>query len=132
MRDDEIEHAPDILAHSSQVLLDIFSEFSGRELPDYIRLLTLEDYFSEKVTGKYAINMIAKSWEVRRGAFEIFEGTNELCYHVGDKWEAISLAKELPETLEVRKTYDRIIMRLDTAREFFDIPFKKTWLPWKR
>lgn len=132
MRDDGTEHAPDILAHSSQVLLDIFSEFSERELPDYIRLLTLDDYFSEKVTGKYAITMIAKAWEVRRDAFEIFEGTNELCYHAGDKWEVNSLAKELPETLEVRKTYDRIIMRLDTAREFFGIPFKKTWLPWKR
>ena len=47
IKDDFSESAPDILAASSQVLLDIFSEYMESELPSYIRPLTLEDYFSE-------------------------------------------------------------------------------------
>ena len=51
MKDESSESAPDILAESSRILLEIFNEFAEGELPPYIRALTLEDYFSEKVTG---------------------------------------------------------------------------------
>ena len=75
MKDDASESAPDILAASSQVLLDIFREYKEGELPSYIRFLTLEDYFSEKVTGSYAIKTIRNAWETSRDSFEISEKT---------------------------------------------------------
>ena len=44
LKDDDSESAPDILARSSQVLLDLFAEYCEREVPDYVRLLSLEDF----------------------------------------------------------------------------------------
>lgn len=130
LKDDRSEKAPDILAWSSQVLLEIFSEHCEREIPDYIRLLSLEDYFSEKVTGSYAIKTIRDAWRTSRSSFEISERANELRYSAGATWEADRILKELPETLEPHKSRDWVVMDLDEAKKFFEIDFKKTW--WDR
>lgn len=127
MKDDVSESAPDILAFSSQVLLELFKEYGQAELPSYIRPLTLEDYFSEKVTGSYAIKTIRNAWETSRSSFEISEKAGELRYNTGAPWEADRILKELPETLEAHKSRDWVIMELEPAREFFGITFKKSW-----
>ena len=127
MKDDISESAPDILALSSQVLLELFKEYGQAELPSYIRPLTLEDYFSEKVTGSYAIKTIRNAWETSRSSFEISEKAGELRYNTGAPWEADRILKELPETLEAHKSRDWVIMELEPAREFFGITFKKSW-----
>ena len=128
LKEDNAESAPDILAASSQVLIDIFEEYGGQELPPYIRALTLEDYFSEKVTGSYAIKTIRSAWQTSRGSFELSEQANELRYNTGATYEAERILKELPETLEAHKSRDWVVMDLAAAREFFDIPFKRSWL----
>lgn len=128
MKDDAAESAPDILAASSRVLLGIFSECSEIDLPSYMRPLTLEDYFSEKVTGRYARETIRNAWQISRSSFEISERANELRYNAGATWEADRILKELPETLEPHKSREWLIMNLEEARKFFDIPFKKSWL----
>ena len=119
------EDAPDILSCSSQILLDIFKEYAGRTLPDYIRLLSLEDYFSEKVTGSYAIKTIRTAWKTNKRSFDISLRANELRYNAGVVWEADRIIKELPETLEAHKSREWIVMNLDAAKEFFGIDFKK-------
>src|SRR5699024_4667019 len=128
MKDESSESAPDILANSSRVLLEIFDEFTEIELPPYIRPLTLDDYFSEKVTGSYAIKTIRNAWKTSQASFDLSERTNELRYNAGATYEADRILKELPETLDAHKSRDWIIMDLDMAREFFGIPFKKSWL----
>lgn len=128
MKDDSSESAPDILAASSQVLLGIFSACTENDLPSYMRPLTLEDYFSEKVTGRYARETIRNAWQISRFSFEISERANELRYNAGAPWEADRILKELPETLEPHKSREWLIMNLEEARKFFDIPFKKSWL----
>lgn len=128
LKEDNTESAPDILAASSQVLIDIFEEYGGQELPPYIRALTLEDYFSEKVTGSYAIKTIRSAWQTSRGSFELSEQANELRYNAGATYEAERILKELPETLEAHKSRDWVVMDLAAAREFFDIPFRHSWL----
>lgn len=128
LKDDDSESAPDILARSSQVLLDLFAEYCEREVPDYVRLLSLEDYFSEKVTGSYAIKTIQDAWRTSRSSFEISEKNNELRYNAGATWEADRLLKELPETLEPLKSRDWVVMDLGEAKKFFEIDFKKNWL----
>lgn len=125
IKNDEADSAPDILQASSQVLLEIFQEYSPEALPDYIRLLTLEDYFSEKVTGSFAIQTIRSAWETSRDSFEI--RANQLRYNAGATYEADRILKELPETLEARKSREWIVMNLAEARSFFDLPFKKPW-----
>ena len=128
LKDETTESAPDILSESSRLLQSIFEEFSEGSLPHYIRELSLDDYFSEKVTGSYAIRAIRSAWKASRESFEILEKTNELRYNAGATYEADRLLKELPETLEAHKAREWIIMDLGVARNFFDLSFKKSWL----
>ena len=128
MADDDVEGAPDILAVSSEIIRDILMEYTSQALPEYVRTLTLEDYFSEKVTGKYAITTIQTAWRTNSDAFEVLERTNELKYNAAQTWEADRIMKELPETLEARKSRECIIMNLEEARQFFEVDFKKSWL----
>lgn len=128
IKSDESGSAPDILAESSRVLMEIFKEYSEMACPEYIRHLTLEDYFSEKVTGSYAIKTIRNAWNTSRSSFEISERNNEIRYNAGATWEADRILKELPETLEAHKSREWVVMNLGEAKTFFDIPFKKSWL----
>lgn len=128
MKSTDSESTPDILAHSSRVLTELFAQYAPDTAPDYIRLLTLEDYFSEKVTGSYAIKTIRSAWNTSRSSFEISEKAHELRYNAGATWEADRILKELPETLEAHRAREWIVMNLDEAKTFFDIPFKKTFL----
>ena len=125
MKSDESESAPDILAVSSQIIVDIMREYCGETLPEYIRELSLEDYFSERVTGSYAIKTIKDAWKTNRSSFEISVKNDELCYRTGDNHDASRLIKELPETLEAHRTKDVVVMNLGAAKEFFGMDFKQ-------
>ena len=127
IKNDASESAPDLLAASSHVLLAMLSDCTDT-LPPYVRPLTLEDYFSEKVTGRYAMTTIRNAWKTSRTSFKISERANELRYNAGAPWEADRILKELPETLEAHKSRDWVVMNLEEARNFFTVPFKKSWL----
>ena len=131
MKDDEAESAPDILAVSSKIIVEIMNEHS-ETIPDYIRELSLEDYFSEHVTGKHAKKTIINAWKTSPKSFVIQPKMNELLYNAGQTYEVDRLMKELPETLEARKAREWVVMNLTEARLFFEIDFKKSIFPWKR
>lgn len=124
MKSDDAESAPDILATSSKIIVDIIKKHSSEGLPDYVRELTLEDYFSERVTGSYVIKTIRNAWKTSRSSFEISLKNNELRYNAGATYEADRIIKELPETLEAHKSRDWVVMNLDEAKTFFGIDFK--------
>lgn len=124
MKSDETESAPDILKYSSEIIVSIISEYA--EVPEYIRRLSLEDYFSEKVTGQYAMKTVRSAWKNSPKSFKIDKRNNELRYDAGATYEADRLIKELPETLEARKSREWVVMNLDEARDFFGISFKKS------
>lgn len=126
LKSDDSDRSPDILKESSDVIYDIIAEHS--EIPAYVRHLTLENYFSEKVTGKYAIKTIQNAWRTSPKTFTVDERRNELRYDAGATYEADRIIKELPENLEAAKSRDSIIMNLNEAREFFGVKFKKSWL----
>ncbi len=123
MKSDEAESTPDILRHSSDVIVSIVRE--NADTPDYIRPLTLENYFSEQVTGKYAIKTIRSAWKTSKKSFVIDKRNNELRYNAGAPYEADRLIKELPETLEARKSREWVVMNLEEANDFFGIKFRK-------
>ena len=124
LKDDDPEsECPDILKVSSEVLYGIFAAHLP-VLPAYIRKLSLEDYFSEKVTGKYAIQIIKNAWTSNPKAFAIDQRAGTLRYDAGVNWDADRLMKELPENLCAQRSRDSVIMKLDEAREFFEIDFK--------
>ena len=125
LKDDNPEsECPDILKVSSEVLYEIFSAHES-ELPSYIRKLSLEDYFSEKVTGKYAIQVIKTAWASNPDSFEVDERAGTVRYDAGVNWDADRLMKELPENLCAKRSRDSVIMELDEAREFFGIDFRR-------
>lgn len=127
LKDDETEEAPDLLKVASQHLTDIISAHT-QHLPHYIHPLTLESYFSEEVTGKHAIKIIQTAWRTSRASFQVNKRCNELRYNAGATFEVDRLLKELPETLEPRKSREWLIVNLDVARDFFGIPFKSSFL----
>ena len=116
--------APDILKKSSEIIVSILQEHTS-DLPEYIRPLSLESYFSEKVTGNYARKTIRNAWRANRRAFTVDKRNGELRYNAGAPYEADRLMRELPETLEAHKSRDSVIMDLDKAVEFFDIKFRR-------
>lgn len=124
MKSDEIESAPDILKYSSEIIVSLIGEYA--EVPEYIRPLSLENYFSEQVTGKYAIKTVRSAWKTSKKSFVIDKRNNELRYNAGAPYEAERLIKELPETLEARKSREWVTMNLDEAKDFFGITFKKS------
>ena len=124
LKEDDAESAPDILNYSSRVIVDILNEFSDN-LPEYMRELSLENYFSEQVTGKYAIKTIRNAWKTSKESFKVVKKTNELRYNAGATYEADRIMKELPENLEAHKSREWIVMNLEAATEFFDMSFKK-------
>ena len=124
LKDDNPEsESPDILKASSKNLCSIFQEYSD-DRQDFVRELSLEDYFSERVTGKYAIQTITTAWQANPKAFEVNARMNTLRYIAGENWDADRLMKELPETLCAKRSRDSVIMDLDAARDFFAIDFK--------
>ena len=128
MKDDDAESAPDILKLSSEVIYEIFESFSDIEIPEYIRKLDLTDYFSEKITGSNVIQTIKTAWNNNRGQFEIDARRNLLKYNAGQTYDATRIVKELPETLVPTASRELVIMKLDVAKEFFGVEFKRGFL----
>ena len=90
-----------------------------------MRKLTLEDYFSERVTGAHAIKTISNAWKINRKAFVVNRKFGQLRYNAGQVWEADRIIKELPEDLEAHKSREWIVMDLNKACVFFGVNFKK-------
>lgn len=125
LKDDNPEsEAPDILKVSAEILYNLFSKYLD-DVPHYIRLLSLDNYFSEKVTGRHTLQVIREAWQTTPEAFVVSTKKNVLRYDAGDNWDADRLMKELPETLCARRTRNTIVMDLDAAKEFFEIDFKQ-------
>jgi hypothetical protein len=125
LKSDEDADAPDVIAVSSGIIRAVIGEHSAGEIPSFVRELTLEDYFSEKVTGSHAIKTICNAWMINRKAFVVDKKFDQLRYNAGQVWEVDRIIKELPEDLEAHKSREWIIMNLDKACEFFGINFKK-------
>ncbi|WP_298198313.1 phospholipase D family protein [Desulfosporosinus sp.] len=124
LKNDEDQEAPDILELSSEILYEIILEHSSA-VPKYVRKLTLDDYFSEKVTGSQAIKKIQTAWQINRKAFDINKKHGQLRFNAGQTWEADRIIKELPEDLEAHKSGEWIVMDLSKAGEFFGINFSR-------
>lgn len=129
---DDDEESPDILKISSEIICGIIESYCEDDVPPYITRLSLDNYFSENVTGKHAIKLIQNAWRTSKDSFRISKRDNELRYNAAETYEADRLIQELPETLEARKSREWVVMKLDEAQSFFGLSFKKPFLPWKK
>ena len=125
LKDEDSTEVPDILKSSSEIICDIIGEYADTDSLNYVRPLTIEEYFGEKKTGKHAIDVIQEAWKHNKKSFSVDKQHGELRYNAGATYEAERLLKEIPETLEAHKTREWITMNLDEATTYFDIDFTK-------
>ncbi len=128
LKSDEDAGAPDILEVSSEIICAIIREYGEGSMPPFVRELTLDDYFSEKVTGAHAIKVIQDAWKINKKAFVVDKKFRQLRYNAGQTWEVDRIIKELPEDLQAHKSREWVIMDLDKACDYFGVNFKKTRL----
>jgi hypothetical protein len=125
LKSDDDADAPDILEVSSEIICSIVREHADSDVPVFVRELTLDNYFSERVTGLHAIKAIQNAWKINKKAFVIDRKFGQLRYNAGQVWEVDRIIKELPEDLEAHKSREWVIMDLDKACDFFSVDFKK-------
>ena len=130
LKDEEYKEIVDIIAISSEILSKIIKENLSEELPDYMKSVTLENFFDEHQTSATAIQSIQECWKTSSEMFNIYRKKNIIQIRYGTHWEALNMKKQLPANLcpEVTGVYLR--MKLDAAEDFFGIIFKKH-LWWK-
>lgn len=130
LMDQTIEYNPDILEESSSIFFDILSEYTMGDLPKFIRRLSLDDYFGEKITSSQAIDTIRRAWMINKKAFTYDKKQNTLTYNAGQNWDASYIVKELPEDLEAKQSRELVVFDIDKASRFFEIDFKRefTWI----
>lgn len=81
---------------------------------------------NETGSGKLTVTQLAFVEGTEMTWKELFSGFDSL-----QQFEAERILKELPETLEAQRSRTFIIMKLDAAREYFGIDFKKGFF-WNR
>jgi hypothetical protein len=130
LMDEDADFNSDILEESSNIFYEIIEEYSIEKLPDYIRRLSLDDYFGEKITSSQAIDTIRRAWMANRKAFIFDKKQNTLTYNAGQNWDAGYIVKELPEDLEAKQSRELVVFDIDKASAFFDIDFRKelSWI----
>ena len=124
MYDEFKDESVDAIKFSSDILVEMFSTLSNDELPQYVRKLSIDDYFDEKVTSTYAIKAIQTAWEYNKDRFTVNKKRNLLKFKLLDQHEIGRIRKEIPDSLQAKVSYDTLIMDLSKAREFFGINFK--------
>lgn len=102
---DQTEDNNYLLARSSEVLYDIFSEYAA-EVPEYITKLQFKDYFSPEQLSYWAINDFQKIIDTVPEYFDINEDTDRLIYkptaiNTNIRNDLNKLAKELPPEWDV-------------------------------
>ncbi len=128
MKENDQDYFPDIFIISSETICEIMEE-TGLEIPEYVRKLSYNDYFGEKVVGKNAINKFVNAWESERQQFKIDRKANKLVYTVPENanlYELRYIEEELPPKLNTKRGSRTLTMDLDVAEEFFGKKFKKS------
>ena len=119
----------DLYNISSEVILSIFKD-SGVDIPNYMRPLSMKDYFDSKAVNEIMIKFFNRQYKLNRTFFEVNKKTNQLIFEdksaltVG-KMTPMKIVESLPPELEADVVGDKIIMRLDSAIKFFGIQFKE-------
>lgn len=122
----------DLYSISSEVIISIFQD-CGLDVPDYMRPLSMKDYFDSRAVNEIMIKFFQKQYRLNRDFFEVIKKNNQLVFEdksassVG-KMTPMRIAESLPPELEADVVGDKVIMRLDSASKFFGIEFKEQGL----
>jgi NgoFVII restriction endonuclease. len=98
-RYDEKSSGVDILALSSEVLMDLFTQYSDENLPVYISHVKTLNYFEPKILSSHIIEKINTAWDCNRNAFVVDKKSNILRYNASDIDDAEDILIALPNNL---------------------------------
>lgn len=116
---DQHDSLPDILALSSEVLYDLMRAYIPVEEYPYIRKLSVDNYFDEKVAGASVVERFQTDWRMRPKLFRVDRRNQRLIYDAEATYEADRLLKQLPETLLASKSGSSVSMDYKEACAFF-------------
>lgn len=125
LKDEENKEIVDLIAISSKVLNQILEENISEKLPEFMNLVSLENFFDEHQTSATAIESIQENWKTSPEIFNVYRKKNILQIRYGTHWEALNMRKQLPANLCPDVTGSYLRVKLDAAEEFFGITFKK-------
>lgn len=118
---DKYDFLPDILALSSEVLYDLLSAYIPVDQYPYLRKLTVDIYFDEKVAGAGVIERFQTDWRMRPKLFRVDRRKQRLIYDAEATYEADRLLKQLPEMLLASKSGSSVSMDYKEACAFFHL-----------
>lgn len=119
----------DLYNISSTIIIEIFKD-SKLDLPEYMRPLTMKDYFDSRAINEIMIKFFQRQYRLNRDFFQVIKKNNQLVFEdksastVG-KMTPMRIAESLPPEIEADVVGDKIVMRLDSASKFFGIEFKE-------
>lgn len=122
----------DLYELSSKVLIEIFEE-AGATIPSYMRPIPMKEFFNTQSVNEIMIKFFQNQYQLNREFFVVDKKNNQLVFEdksantVG-KMSPMKIVESLPPEVEADLIGDKIVMRLDTAREFFGINFKEPGL----
>ena len=129
MEDDMKEGAdnPDIFRESSETLVNIISESIEGDLPEYIRILTYDDYFGTQEIGREARKKIITAWESEPDSFKVYKRKNKLVYTFAENayYDIKYLTDELPPNLNCQLSSRTLTMDYNEAKDFFKRTFRR-------
>lgn len=116
--------SPDVLGKSSEVLYDIFREYYDGELPEYIKVLSWDNYSGKSARAASSINDIREAWARRNSSFEVDIVRDQILFRTGNVDIATKLKDELDVFLNISR-YDEniLIVGLHTASDVLGINF---------
>lgn len=127
--DEDAVSPADIFALSSQVLYGILLDAAGEPLPEYITEVSLIDYFDDNLVSAAMKDKVRKMWNNAPEVFDIYPRKNLLRIKFDSdgatKWDAKKIKDMCPKRLDAMLVNGTLTMRLDEARAFFDIEFRR-------
>ena len=115
----------DVFEYSSSILKEMIIEHI-ENVPEYVKVYALEDYFSEKRTSLFAIRHIKEAYQNNKKNFDVDKKNNKLTYSNPDFHELRRIKSELPDSLGAKLMGQSLSMELNKAKAFFEIDFKRT------
>lgn len=113
---------PDVLRVSSEVLQEIFAEYVSGPLPEYIRVLTWNDYFGKVSRAASSLNYIQEAWVRRNSSFAVDVANDQVLFRTGNVERAQALKDELDVYLEITQYDDNVLIsHLSTAGDVLGI-----------
>lgn len=127
MKSEDEEYFPDVFELSSNVLYDLFEEYSDDGVPYYVMRMNHSSYFGDEAVTYNAKKAIINAWYSEPSAFKTDKRRNELIYSFpenGQLFKLKYLQDELPPKLNCRAAGRTLTMNYKEACKFFGLQFK--------